>query len=95
MHSGAWRPRVKWQLRPHQPELFDSAELRIEPPACTGTRGCSSKRNVRRRRGRSVARGFAQAGNIAMDVPSDMGPAAVPRHARDGVAIRVLRSTRF
>jgi hypothetical protein len=22
MHLGAWRPRVKRQLRPHQPELF-------------------------------------------------------------------------
>jgi hypothetical protein len=95
MHLGAWRRRVKRQLRPHQPELFDSAELRIEPPACAGTRGHSSKRNVRRQRRTVVARGFGYAGDIAMGVTSDTVPAAVPRHARDGLAISVLRTTRF
>src|SRR5262249_36055354 len=66
MHSEAWRPRIKRQLRPHQPELSDSAELRIEPPACTGTHGYSSKRNLRRRRLRSVAHSLAHAGDIAV-----------------------------
>ena len=74
MHLGEWRPRVKRQLRPHQPELSDSAELRIEPPAFTGTRGHSSKRNVRRRRGTAAARGFAHVGDIAMGVTSDRVP---------------------
>jgi hypothetical protein len=44
MTLGAWLA-----LRPHQLELFDSAGLGIEPPACTGTDEYSSKRNLRRR----------------------------------------------
>jgi hypothetical protein len=95
MHSGAWRPRVKRRLRPHQPELVHLAELRIEPPAFTGTHGHSSQRNVHRRRRTAVARGFAHAGDIAMGIQSKAEPAAVSRHARDGVAIRLIRSTRF
>jgi hypothetical protein len=95
MLLGAWRPRVNRQLWHHQPELSDSAELRIEPPACAGTRGHSSKRNVRRRRRRAVARGFAHAADIAMGIQSKTGLAAVPQGARNGLAIRVLRSTRF
>jgi hypothetical protein len=95
MLLGEWRPRVKRQLRPHQPGLFDSAELRIELPACIGTREYSSKRSVRRGRRMAVARSLAHAGDIAMGGPGETVPAAVPRHARDGVAIRMLRSTRF
>jgi hypothetical protein len=95
MQSGAWRPQVKLQLRPHQPELFDSAERRIEPPAFTGIRGHSSKRSLRRRRGTAAARGSERAGNIAMGAPYETASAGVPRHDRDSVAMRVLLSTRF
>jgi hypothetical protein len=54
MPAGAWLA-----LRPHQPELFDSDELRIEPPALAGTHGYSSMESLRRHR--SWAGGCAQA----------------------------------
>ena len=87
--------REQQMLNPHQPELFDSAELRIEPPAFTGTHGHSSKRNVRRRRGTAVACGFAHAGDIAMGRSIRYGSAAVPLHARNCLAITMLQSSRF